>query len=100
MLKKSLLGTVFGLAFLPIVSVTASANIASMTQTAIGASDTMVVQVAKRKGGGAHHTNKGAHKSAKKNVNVNKNVNRNVNKNVNRNVNVKKNVNVNRNVNV
>src|SRR5262249_41625282 len=85
------------------------ANIASMTQTAIGVGDTMIVQVAKRKGeGGAHHANKGANKSVKKNVNVNKHVNRdvnvkknvNVNKHVNRDVNVNKNVNVNGNVTV
>jgi hypothetical protein len=93
MLKKSLLSTAFGLALLPIVSMTASANIASMTQTAIGAGDTAVIQVAQRKGGGGTH-NKSANKSVKKNRNVN------VNKNVNRNVNVKKNVNVNRNVTV
>src|SRR5262245_49519265 len=76
MLKKLLLGTALGFALLPIVSVPAGANIASMTQAAIGANDTMVVQVAKRKGGGAHHANKGGNKGAKKNVNVNKKVNR------------------------
>ena len=104
MLKTFLLGSVFSLAFLPIVSGTASANIASMTQTAIERNDTMVIQVAKRKAqGGAHNVNKGAAKSVNK-TNVNKkNVNKqnvNVNKNVNRNVNVKKDVNVNRNVTV
>jgi hypothetical protein len=95
MLKRSLLGTAFGIALLPIVATATSANIASMTQTAIGTSETMVIQIAQRKGGGgAHKANKGANKSVKKKSNVS------VNKNVNRNVNVKKNVNVNRNVTV
>ena len=67
MLKKVLLGSVFSLAVLPIVSGTASANIASMTQTAIGRNDTMVIQVAKRKAqGGAHNVNKSANKSVNK----------------------------------
>jgi hypothetical protein len=78
---------ILGLAFLPIASVPADANLAGMTQSAIAATEnTDVIQVQNRRGG------------ARVNRNVNMNRNFNVNRNVNRNVRVNRNINVNRNV--
>lgn len=92
-----------GLCLIPLAAAPASASIATMTQSAVTAEDDLIVQVARRGGGGHAHVNRSA-KINRGNINrgsVNRaNFNRsvNVNRNINRSVHVNRNINVNRGV--